>query len=106
MSDPVRQFPEVPADPGVLRQVLSENEAMMVVRFAFEAGAEGKLHNHPHVQATYVQSGRFVFTIDGSEFEVSAGDSFVIPSLAMHGCRALEPGVLIDTFAPRRDDFL
>lgn len=106
MNDPVRQFPEVPADPGVMRQVLSENDAMMVVRFAFAAGAEGRLHNHPHVQATYVQSGRFVFTMDDLEFEVAAGDSFVIPSLAMHGCRALEPGVLIDTFAPRRNDFL
>jgi quercetin dioxygenase-like cupin family protein len=41
-----------------------------------------------------------------SRFEVGPGDAFVIPSGVTHGCRALEPGELIDSFAPRRDDFL
>ena len=36
----------------------------MVVAFRFsEAGAEGALHNHPHVQSTFVESGRFRFTV-------------------------------------------
>lgn len=91
---------------NVTRQVLSENEAMMVVAFSFAEGGVGALHSHPHVQATYVQSGRFTFTIEGEEFEVGPGDSFVIPSNAAHGCKALEAGVLIDSFTPRRDDFL
>lgn len=103
----VKTFPEVDADPGVRRQVLSDSEALMVVAFRFQAeGAEGKLHNHPHVQSTYVESGRFRFSIGGEAFEVGPGDSFVIPSMAMHGCVCLEPGTLIDTFTPRRDDFL
>ena len=60
-----------------------------------------------HVQSTFVKSGRFAFTVAGETFEVGPGDAFVIPSNAVHGCRALgEPGVLIDTFTPRRDDFL
>lgn len=33
-------------------------------------------------------------------------DMIVIPSNVEHGCVALEAGSLIDTFAPRRDDFL
>lgn len=99
-------YPQVAADPGVLRQVLSESPELMVVSFRFEQGAEGKLHNHPHVQSTYVQSGRFAFTVAGEDIEVGPGDSFIIPSNAMHGCRCLEPGTLIDTFTPRRDDFL
>ena len=103
----IKHFPEVQADPGVKRQVLSESPDLMVVAFRFQAeGAEGKLHSHPHVQSTYVESGRFAFTVSGETFEVGAGDSFVIPSNAVHGCRCLEPGTLIDTFAPRRDDFL
>jgi quercetin dioxygenase-like cupin family protein len=103
----VQSFPEVPADPGIRRQVLSDSPELMVVAFRFGAqGAEGRLHNHPHVQSTYVESGRFRFTIDGDAFEVGPGDSFVIPSQAMHGCVCLEPGTLIDTFTPRRDDFL
>ena len=103
----VKSYPEVDADPGIRRQVLSETPELMVVAFRFgEEGAEGKLHNHPHVQSTYVESGRFRFAIDGTEFEVGPGDSFVIPSGAEHGCVCLRPGTLIDTFTPRRDDFL
>lgn len=99
-------FPEVAADPGVIRQVLSEAPELMVVSFRFEEGAEGKLHDHPHVQSTYVQSGRFRFTVDGTETDVGPGESFVIPSNARHGCKCLEAGTLIDGFTPRRDDFL
>jgi unsaturated pyranuronate lyase len=103
----VKSFPEVDADPGIRRQVLSDSEGLMVVAFRFqEIGAEGKLHSHPHVQSTYVESGRFRFTISDERFEVGPGDSFVIPSKAVHGCVCLEPGDLIDTFTPRRDDFL
>ena len=100
------QFPEVTAPHGVLRQVLSENESLMVVSFTFPKGGKGDLHKHPHTQSTYVESGRFTFTIDGEEFDVKAGDSFVIPSNAIHGCLCHETGRLIDTFTPRRDDFL
>lgn len=100
-------FPVISPDKGVLRQVLSHNEALMVVSFRFEEeGAEGKRHNHPHVQSTYVKAGRFRFFIGEDFFEVGPGDSFVIPSMAWHGCTCLEPGELIDTFTPRRDDFL
>ncbi|MCY0096322.1 cupin domain-containing protein [Hoeflea ulvae] len=103
----IKKFPEVPADPGVTRQVLSDSPELMVVAFRFQTeGAEGKLHNHPHVQSTYVESGRFSFTVAEETFEVARGDSFVIPSNAVHGCKCLQPGTLIDTFTPRRDDFL
>lgn len=99
-------FPATEADPGVTRQVLADSPELMVVSFRFAQDAAGKLHSHPHVQSTYVKSGRFRFQIDGRPFEVQPGDSFVIPSGAEHGCVCLEPGELIDCFTPRRDDFL
>lgn len=99
-------YPSVNADPGVSRQVLSEAPEMMVVSFRFEQGATGKLHSHPHVQSTFVRSGRFQFTVDGQKREVGPGESFIIASKLEHGCVCLEAGELIDTFAPRRDDFL
>jgi len=102
----VKTFPPVDAGNGVTRQILSENADLMVVKFTFGDGAQGLRHNHPHVQSTYVESGRFEFFIGEETFTVGPGDSFVIPTLAFHGCRAIEPGVLIDTFTPRRDDFL
>lgn len=99
-------YPIVPTDPGVTRQVLAENPDLMVVAFRFEKGGEGKLHDHPHVQSTYVESGRFTFFVDSTEHDLCPGDSVVIPSGARHGCRCHEAGTLIDTFTPRRDDFL
>lgn len=102
----LKTYPVAHPDTGVSRQVLSENQDLMVVSFVFETGAEGARHNHPHVQSTYVKSGRFRFTLGDQAFEVGPGDSFVIPSGATHGCVCLAPGELIDTFTPRRDDFL
>ncbi len=102
----VKTFPAVDAGNNVTRQVVADSPELMVVEFRFADGAVGALHHHPHIQSTYVRSGRFEFTIGDETFEVSPGDSFVIPSMAVHGCRAIEPGVLVDTFTPRRDDFL
>ena len=99
-------YPAVATDPGVTRQVLSECAELMVVAFTFETQAQGYLHRHPHIQSTYVRDGRFLFTVDGIEKELCAGDSLIVPSNAEHGCRCLEAGTLIDTFTPRRDDFL
>ena len=100
-------FPVVPTGENVTRQVLADHSDLMVVAFRFGAeGAVGDLHSHPHVQSTYVESGRFRFTLGEEEREVGAGDSFVIPSGLTHGCVCLEPGTLVDCFTPRRDDFL
>lgn len=102
----LKTFPIVSPGEGVKRQVLSDSPELMVVSFSFEKDAEGALHNHPHIQSTYVRSGRFRFSVAGDSIDVGPGDSFVIPSDAVHGCVCLEPGELIDTFTPRRDDFL
>ncbi|MHB0952393.1 MAG: cupin domain-containing protein [Allorhizobium sp.] len=102
----VRNFPAIDAGGGVTRKVVADSPELMVVEFRFSEGGVGALHSHPHVQSTYVKSGRFEFTIGDRTFEIGPGDSFVIPSMATHGCRALEAGTLVDTFTPRRDDFL
>lgn len=101
------EFPIVPSGENVTRQVLADHPDLMVVAFDFrEVGAVGALHSHPHVQSTFVSKGRFRFTLGDEEREVGPGDSFVIPSGLTHGCECLEPGILIDGFTPRRDDFL
>jgi quercetin dioxygenase-like cupin family protein len=101
------EFPVVSTGEHVTRQVLADHPDLMVVAFRFgAAGAEGALHNHPHVQSTFVKEGRFRFTVDGEVTEVGPGDSFVVASNVVHGCVCLEPGLLVDCFTPRRDDFL
>jgi len=103
----IKSFPAVDAGHGVTRRVLADSPELMLVEFAFAEGAEGLPHSHPHVQSTFVQAGRFRFTVGTETFEVGPGDAFVIPSGVTHGCRLIEgPGQLIDSFTPRRDDFL
>ena len=100
-------FPFVQTGEHVSRRVLSDHRDLMVVAFRFDKqGAVGALHDHKHVQSTYVESGRFRFTLGDAQVEVGPGDSFVVPSGVTHGCLCLEAGKLIDSFTPRRDDFL
>ncbi len=105
-TDSLPEFPVRRADPGVERQVLSEDPALMVVSFRFEKGATGAPHSHPHVQSTYVARGIFEFQRGGRTYLLKAGDSLIVPSGVEHGCRCLEAGELIDGFTPRREDFL
>ncbi|MBF9220949.1 cupin domain-containing protein [Hymenobacter sp. BT662] len=78
----------------------------MLTRVAFETGAVGAVHNHPHAQLSYAESGVFEYTIAGETQTLRAGDSCYVPPLAWHGVQCREAGVLVDAFTPRRDDFL
>jgi quercetin dioxygenase-like cupin family protein len=94
------------AGEGIRRKVLCYDNGVMIVRVAFEAGAVGTLHSHPHIQCSMVESGVFDITIAGEKQRLQAGDSFLVPSEAVHGAVAIEPGVLVDVFTPMRDDFV
>ena len=91
---------------GVTRRILSHNPELMSVEVAFETGAEGAVHTHPHTQCSYVLSGRFLYAVEGEEVELNPGDSIVVPSNLPHGTVCLEKGVLLDIFTPMRKDFL
>ena len=103
---PLPSYPPLQPAPGVTRQVLAESPDLMVVSFRFDTGAEGVLHQHPHLQSTYVARGRFRFFRGGVAYELAAGDSLVMAAQEEHGCLCLEAGELVDCFSPRRDDFL
>lgn len=94
------------ASPGVERRVLAYCDELMCVENTFRAGAVGAMHHHPHTQITYVASGRFRFTIGDVTREVKAGDTLLKQDGVVHGCECLEEGVLVDFFAPMREDFL
>jgi quercetin dioxygenase-like cupin family protein len=92
--------------PGVTRKILGYDDALMMVIVKFETGAIGAMHHHPHRQVTYVAAGKFDAEIDGVKRTMKAGDSFFVAPDLVHGVVALEPGTLIDVFAPAREDFL
>lgn len=91
---------------GVVRQILGYNDDMMMVKVKFRKGDEGTLHSHPHTQLTFVASGKFEFTVGDRTEIVEAGDALFKQPGIIHGCRCLEEGILIDCFAPKREDFL
>ncbi len=91
---------------GSTRRVILDLPDLMLVEFSFEKGGTGVLHAHPHRQASYVAEGVFEVTIDGVTETIAEGGAYIVPSGLVHGVKALEAGRLIDSFTPRRDDFL
>jgi len=92
--------------PGIQRQLFGHNDSIMMAKVKFEKGAVGALHDHPHVQVSYVESGVFELEIDGTTQQLQAGDGFFVPPGKVHGCKCIEAGILVDVYNPTRADFL
>ncbi|PKK37729.1 cupin [Siphonobacter sp. SORGH_AS_0500] len=91
---------------GLRRKVFTYDANLMMTMVAFEMGAVGSMHQHPHTQVSYVESGVFEITI-GEEVKVlHKGDAYYIPPNILHGAVCREPGVLVDVFTPMREDFI
>lgn len=96
---------EQPA-PGIKRQMVVGKNLMMC-RFTFEPFLVTPEHTHPHEQMTLVIKGKVKFIIDGEAKIVSPGDVLHFPPNNRHGATMLdEEVILIDIFAPIREDFL
>jgi quercetin dioxygenase-like cupin family protein len=91
---------------GLQRQLFGYNDNLMMVKIRFDKGAIGAVHQHPHTQITYIESGMFDMTIDGVTKRIAAGDGYFVPPNALHGIVCIEPGMLVDVFSPHREDFL
>ena len=91
---------------GSTRRVILDLPELMLVEFTFVQGGIGALHSHPHLQTSYVAEGTFEVTIDGVTETIGAGGAYIVPSGLVHGVKALTAGKLIDSFTPRRDDFM
>lgn len=99
--------PRFSPEPGLTRRILAHNPKLMLVEHRMAAGWVGARHSHPHDQLVYVLQGRLMFQGGaGDEFEVSAGDSFVVRGGVEHQARALEASHVLDVFTPTRDDYL
>lgn len=91
---------------GITRQILTYGPDLMLCRLWFESASVGDVHQHPHSQISYIESGRFLSMVDGNERELEAGDSVIIPPDTDHGISCIEAGSLLDMFNPIREDFL
>ncbi len=91
---------------GVKRKIMAYDDSLMLVKVAFEKGAVGTIHNHPHLQMSYVAKGSFEVTMADDKKMLNEGDVFFAPSNVFHGVICLEDGLLIDIFNPHREDFV
>ncbi len=91
---------------GLMRRILAYGDALMCVENAFDTGADGAIHSHPHDQITYIASGVFDFHIAGETRRVHVGDTMFIPGGTLHGCSCLEGGAILDIYSPMRQDFV
>ena len=92
---------------GTVRRVMAYSDSLMVCELEVAKGTPGGLHSHPHDQITYVVSGALEFSVGGEISAVHAGDTILMPGNVEHGLvRVLEDSVIVDTFSPKREDFL
>jgi quercetin dioxygenase-like cupin family protein len=93
---------------GVTSKLLADGQNMTVLWSTWDPGASAPEHTHPHEQIGLCFEGEMVFTIDGQEYTVKAGEFYHIPSNAPHAERndGTVSAVLTDFFSPVRSDLL
>ena len=97
--------PVEPLNDRIGRQMLN-GEAMTLARITLAQGALVPEHSHPNEQIATVLSGRLRFRLGDEERVVGAGASILIAGDVPHEVEALEDSVVLDAFAPRREDWI
>ena len=101
-------FNEMPVEhlnPLLERQFVSAEQAMLA-RILLRKGCIVPLHHHENEQITYVLEGALLFTLEGREIIVRAGEVLVIPPNVPHSAEALEDTIDLDVFTPPRQDWI
>ncbi len=101
------EFPTVEYIPGVHRQTVSGEKAMMT-RIVYRGGVVIPEHSHEAEQIMLVEHGRLWAKVGDEEAEVGPGSLLVIPSNWIHAFRQLgdEDAVFYECFAPIRLEYL
>ncbi|MHA1797120.1 MAG: cupin domain-containing protein [Candidatus Helarchaeota archaeon] len=91
---------------GIYRITMANGKNLMLVHFRLEKGAVLPKHSHPHVQAGYVVRGKLEFWEGDTSYILEEGDSYICAANVPHGAKVLEHSIVIDSFVPRRDDYI
>lgn len=78
---------------------------MTFARWRIDAGATLPEHSHEHEQVVHVFAGELELVVDGKPYVCGPSQVLVIPPNARHSGRALSDCVVIDAFAPVREDY-
>ena len=99
------QIPSEEMSPTVIRRVI-HTENMTIARLQLKKGGTVAEHHHGNEQVALVLSGFLRFIIGGVPQELRAGQGVVIPPNVPHSVEVLEDTDVIDTFAPKRSDWI
>ena len=91
---------------GVELSTLVHGEKTLMGQFKIAKGSEVPMHSHPHEQTGTLISGKLRFNVEGEIFDAGPGDSWCLPGGVEHSAEALEDAVVIEVFAPVREDYL
>jgi quercetin dioxygenase-like cupin family protein len=89
----------------ITRRTVSGEQGMLV-HWTIKKGAHAAAHKHPHEQIVWMISGRMDFRIGNEKRSMVAGDTAIVPGGVEHEGHFPEDTVVIDFFAPPREDFL
>jgi unsaturated pyranuronate lyase len=76
-----------------------------VARIELQKYAVVPEHSHVHEQVTTVERGALKFKIAGKDLTLGPGETLLIESNEPHSVEALEDSVVVDVFAPVREDW-
>ena len=91
---------------GVHMKTMVYGEKTLLTEVRMDKGAVIPPHSHPHEQTGYLVSGHMDFLVASEHHIAKPGDSWNIAGDIEHGATALEDSVVVEVFAPVREDYL
>jgi quercetin dioxygenase-like cupin family protein len=103
-----KDAPKLETVKGRHGEILMAGEKCMMMINTIEPGLPTPPHSHPHEQIGYLQEGEGDLYIGDEKIHLKAQCSFVAPGGVPHNFDATgdKPAVLIECFAPPREDYL
>lgn len=88
----LRLAEQISAGPGqVVSKTLVQNSAVGITLFAFSEGSQISAHSASGDAMVTVLEGRGLLTVNGQRYDVSAGETLVMPAGKPHSIDASEP---------------
>lgn len=76
-----------------------------IARFELGAGTLAARHAHDQEQITWIIVGHLRIDVDGTTYDLGAGELLHIPGGVPHETRAVQDTVALDIFSPPRNDW-
>ena len=92
--------------PGIILEPLAWGERASMTKFHLAQGSSIPLHSHPHEQIGCLVSGHVTFLVGDDEIDTVPGDSWAFAGGEPHGVKVLEDAIIIEVFAPVREEYL